>query len=127
MNGETKFAERGARRITKRIMKGLMFFVFAMLALALFGLIVMKLWNWLTPALFGLHEITYWQAVGVLILSKILFGGFRGGHGRHGEGKWRQRRMLQRWAQMTPEEREKFRAEMRGCGFGEEPAAKPTT
>ena len=93
-----------------------MFIAAAVAFLALFAYIVMSLWNWLMPALFGWHHITYWQAVGILILSKILFGGFRGG--RHGPHSWRwRRRMMERWAQMTPEEREKFREEMRGhCG-----------
>lgn len=45
----------------------------------LFGFIILWLWNWLMPDLFGLTEITYWQAVGIFILSKILFGGFGGG------------------------------------------------
>jgi hypothetical protein len=45
---------------------------------AVFGLVVMSLWNWLMPTLFGWHVISYWQALGLLILSKILFGGFRG-------------------------------------------------
>ena len=96
-----------------------MFIAAGLAFLALFGFVVMSLWNWLVPTLFGWHHITYWQAVGVLILSKILFGGFRGG--RHGPPGWRwRRRMMERWAQMTPEEREKFREEMRGhCGpFG---------
>ncbi|MTI30227.1 hypothetical protein [Xanthovirga aplysinae] len=44
----------------------------------LFGFIVMWLWNALMPELFGLKEINYWQAVGILILFKILFGGFGG-------------------------------------------------
>jgi hypothetical protein len=75
-------------------------------AIAVFSFVVMSLWNWLAPAVFGFNTITFWQALGLLILSKILFGGFRGrpGHGRH----WRVR-MHQRWQQMTPEEREKFR------------------
>jgi len=77
------------------------------LAFTVFTFAVMKLWNWLMPALFGWHEITVWQALGILVLSKILFGGFRGGP------PWRHR-MMERWAQMTPEEREKFRAGMRG-------------
>ena len=42
---------------------------------ALFGFVIMWLWNWLMPELFGLSIISYWQAVGLLILSKILFGG----------------------------------------------------
>ena len=80
--------------------------VIAALAVAVFGFMVMGLWNWLAPAVFGLRTITFWQALGILILSKILFGGFRGrpGYGGH----WR-RRMSERWQQMTPEEREKFR------------------
>lgn len=40
----------------------------------LVGYIVMRLWNWLMPDLFGLPEIDYWKAVGVLLLSKIIFG-----------------------------------------------------
>lgn len=88
--------------------------VFGTLALTVFGFVVMRLWNWLTPTLFGWHEINFWQALGILVLSKILFGGFRGRPGWRGH--WGQR-MAERWAQMTPEEREKFRAGMRGrCG-----------
>ena len=44
----------------------------------LFGYIIMSLWNWLMPDLFGLTTITYWQAVGLFILAKIIFGGFGG-------------------------------------------------
>jgi hypothetical protein len=43
-----------------------------------FGFIVQHLWNWLIPAIVGWHAINFWQAVGILLLSKILFGGFRG-------------------------------------------------
>jgi len=91
-----------------------MFLPFAVLFLAVFSYVVMSLWNWLMPALFGLHLVTFWQAVGLLILCKILFGGFRGGP--HRNWNWR-RRMMDRWEQMTPEEREKFRQAMSGrCG-----------
>lgn len=97
-----------------RIFRIAKFLTFALIFGALFGLIVMLLWNWLMPVLFGLHVITYWQALGILFLSKILFSGFRGPH-RHGH--WRYR-MMKRWETMTPEEREKFRASMAGrCGF----------
>ena len=89
------------------------------------GEVVMLLWNWLAPALFGLREITFWQAIGLLALCRILFGGFGlggGGHrsGRRGrmEGRIRER-MDERWEQMTPEEREKFRQGMRSCGGGQ--------
>ena len=45
----------------------------------LFGYIIMSLWNWLMPDIFGLTTITYWQAVGLFVLAKFIFGGFGGG------------------------------------------------
>ena len=86
-----------------------------MVAVAIFGVAVQHLWNWLVPSIIGWHAITFWQAVGILLLSKILFGGFRGrGGGMH----WRHR-MGERWEKMSPEEREKFaRAMRRRCGYG---------
>ena len=105
-------------------LRALMIIPLVILALALFGFVVMSLWNWLTPALFGWKLISFWQAVGLVILTRILFGGFRGhrGPGRH----WRYR-MMERWEKMTPEEREKFREGMRHrCGYRDEPAPKPT-
>ena len=80
------------------------------------GEVVLQLWNWLLPPLFGWRQITFWQAVGILALCRILFGGF-GGRGLH-RSNFRGR-MAERWQHMTPEEREKFRQGMRGrCGFG---------
>ena len=101
----------------RRATRILRFVFFGLLALAVFTFVVMQLWNWLAPTLFGWRAITYWQALGVLILSKILFGGFRG-PGHH--MRWRHR-MMERWQHMTPEEREKWRESMRErCGrFGE--------
>jgi len=94
------------------------------LFIALGGEIVKLLWNWLLPGLFGWRLINFWQALGLLALGRILFGGF-GCHGSHGPGF--RRRMADRWAKMTPEEREKFRQSFRsGCGSFEEPGAKPT-
>jgi H+/Cl- antiporter ClcA len=78
----------------------------AVLFLAAIGYVVMSLWNGLMPALFGWKVISYWQAIGLMILSRLLFGGFRGAVGRGGH--WRHR-MMERFEQMTPEEREKFR------------------
>ena len=96
------------------IAKGIKIVVFVALAIVVVSFVVMSLWNWLVPALFGGQLISFWQALGLLVLSRILFGGFRGrpGYSMH----WR-RRMLERWEQMSPEEREKFREGMRGrCG-----------
>jgi hypothetical protein len=105
----------------KWLRRGLKFALLAALAIAVFSFVFMSLWNWLTPALFGWHAISFWQALGLLALSRFLFGGF---HGRMGCGSHWRRRMADRWEQMTPEEREKFRQGMGGrCGqFG---AAEP--
>jgi hypothetical protein len=88
-----------------------------------FGQAVLHLWNWLMPATFGLHPITYWQAVGLLGLSWLLFGGPRSWFGGHyGHGHWRHR-LRERWEAMTPEERERFRHGMHGrCGHHREAA-----
>jgi hypothetical protein len=96
----------------------------AILGLALFifigGEIVMRLWNWLVPSLFGFRQVTFWQAIGVLALCRILFGG--SGWHRSGRSNFRRRmkeRMAERWEHMTPEERERVRQSWRGrCGFG---------
>lgn len=105
-----------------RAAKILKFILFAAGIAALLSFFVLRLWNWLMPELFGLHTINYGQALGLLILSKILFGGFRGGRAR--EMFWR-RRMMARWEKMTPEEREKFRAGLGGhCGPFGPPAAE---
>ena len=107
-----------------RVLRILKFIVLAIAAVALFGFVTMHLWNWLMPVLFAWKLISFWQAVGLVVLSRILFGGF---HRRFGPGiHWRQR-MVERWEQMTPEEREKFRAGMRGrCGHSEAKSANPT-
>lgn len=107
----------------------------AMLAMAAFvafgGFIVQQLWNWLLPPLFGWRLIGFWQALGLLVLCRILFGGFgfRGGS----RGSMRRNmadrmadRVAERWQHMTPEERERFRQRMRErCGF--DPAAGEST
>jgi len=73
---------------------------------ALGGEVVKQLWNWLLPSLFGWPQITFWQALGILALCRILFGGF----GLHGSGRSKR---------MTPEERERFRQGIRRrFGFG---------
>ncbi|PLZ03752.1 hypothetical protein CY652_05080 [Burkholderia sp. WAC0059] len=71
---------------------------------ALLGWIVMGLWNWIVPGLVtGAHAIGYPRAVGLLVLCRILFGGFR----KH--GGCRERMQWHRWQRMTPEERDQFR------------------
>ena len=80
------------------------------LFIALGGEAVLQLWNWLLPPLFGWRALTFWQALGLLALCRILFGGF-GLHGSRHSGF--RRRMEERCERMTPEERERFRQGMR--------------
>jgi len=94
--------------------KGLMSVIFFIAAALLFGAIVMGLWNAILPAITGVKAITFIQALGILLLSKILFGGFGRRGGWHGgrRGPWKHN-MQEKWGSMTPEEREKFKAEWR--------------
>jgi hypothetical protein len=108
---------------TRWLFRGVKVVLFVLLAATVLSFVVMNLWNWLMPALFGLPPIRFWQALGLLVLSKILFGGFRGPRGR--QLQWRER-MMDRWVEMTPEEREKFRAAMKArCGPFASHAAEP--
>jgi hypothetical protein len=95
------------------IVKGIKIALLVVIASVALGFIVKSLWNVLVPPIIGWHAITFWQALGLLLLSKILFGGFHR-HGGRDRARWSQR-MKDRWEQMTPEEREKFRKGMR-CG-----------
>ena len=96
--------------------KRLVFFApVALLGMAVFafigGEIVKQLWNWLLPPLFGFPQVTFWQALGLLALCRILFGGL----GLHSSGRSDyRRRMAERWERMTPEERERLRQGWRG-------------
>jgi hypothetical protein len=80
------------------------------------GAVVMLLWNAILPDLVRANRINYWQAVGLLALCRILFGNF-GGRGpgpRHrgfGPDAGMRDRMRDKWMQMTPEERTRFRAD----------------
>ncbi|MFI4889539.1 MAG: hypothetical protein ACHQIL_03305 [Steroidobacterales bacterium] len=98
------------------VFKGLKMLAFAALAITLAGSLVMWLWNAVLPAAAGLHQIGFVQALGLLVLARILFGGLRG----HGRRHWHWRaRMQAHWQQMTPEEREQFRGALgsrRRCG-----------
>jgi len=73
-----------------------------------FSAAVMLLWNWLIPAIFGLSAISFWQALGILILSKLLFGSFRFRHGKHGGWKRGDNPIHDKWMKMTPEQRKEF-------------------
>jgi Ca2+/H+ antiporter, TMEM165/GDT1 family len=108
------------------IKKGILLFFIFIIAILAFGFVVMSLWNNILPAVItGVKPISFVQALGVLVLSKILFGGF-GGKGWRGSRAWKEK-MKQRWDAMTPEERERFKAEWKNrCGNRwRSPAEKP--
>jgi len=86
------------------------FFVF----IAVGGEVVHQLWNWLLPRLFEWPQITFWQALGLLALCRILFGG----HGSYSPRRHIGRRMAARWQRLTPEQREQMRGR---CGYGSHP------
>jgi hypothetical protein len=106
----------------------------ALLGMVLFTLIggevVRLLWNWLLPPLFGWRQISFWQALGLLALCRILFGGFGLQGGSRSNSGIRRRmadrmadRVVERWEQMTPEERDRFRQRIRErCGFDPAPS-----
>ena len=85
----------------------IMFFSF--LAIIAVGALVMWLWNWLVPSLFSGPVINYYQALGLFLLSRILFRGFTGGsrHGCNGRGpdQWKEK-----WSNLSDGEREKMRS-----------------
>jgi hypothetical protein len=102
----------------RRIVK-LVAFVLPAFLILFAGLVwaVSALWNWLMPSIFALHTITYWQALGLMALSWILFRGFRGPSVR--PEPWR-RELRERWRKMTPAEREEFLQGLRSRFTGTE-------
>jgi hypothetical protein len=79
--------------------------------IALGGVVVLQLWNWLVPPLVGLPEITFWQGLGILALCRILFGG-------SGDPTRRRRReprpTTDLWQRLSPEEQERLRQSVAG-------------
>lgn len=102
------------------VWKGFAFVGFIVVALAVLSWAVMLLWNALLPGLFGAPPLRYLQAAGLLVLSRILLGGWRG------HAPWRHRGWRERWQSLTPEERERLREKYgRHCRWrGHEPSAR---
>ncbi len=98
MRGHHRGHHFGGHRMAKPLLLG------AGIA-ALLGLVVMSLWNALLPEIIGVKAIGFWQALGLLVLCRILFGGLGFRPGMFGMAR---RRMHERWMQMTPEQREEF-------------------
>lgn len=75
-----------------------------------FSAVVMLLWNWLIPAIFGLSVINFWQAAGILAFCRILFGSFSSRYHGAGNGGMRHAKnhLREKWMNMTSEERKEF-------------------
>ena len=100
-------------------------FIFIPLGIAAFltvvSFAVMLLWNNLLPAILHVGVITFWQALGIFVLCKILFGFGKGGRGFGGRGgsHFMRGRMEEHFKNMTPEQKAKFKEKMgdRMCGY----------
>ena len=93
--------------------------LFGIVFIGVGGLLITVLWNVLMPQIFGLPAIGFWQALGLFLLSRILFGRFGPLH------RWGGPRFARGWKNLTPEERERFREAMgrhHRWPCGEEPA-----
>ncbi len=82
--------------------------IVALAAWAVYGL-----WNGVLTEVLGVKTVTYWQALGIFVLAKILFVGFPGGRGRAFGPPGRHRMTEEHWDSLTPEQREQMREEMR--------------
>jgi len=98
--------------------KFIFFLPVAVLIAAVLGYVVMFLWNWILPEVAHAGKLNYWQALGLLVLCRLLFGNFnKGGHGGHNGFRERARSMRAKWETMNDEERAKFKEEYkRRCG-----------
>lgn len=78
----------------------------------LFGYFVMLLWNWVMPEMFGLATITFWKAFGIILLARLIFGGFR--HGGHSccSSKNHKRKFAKHWGKKYWEE-----GSMKNCSY----------
>ena len=86
------------RSLAQKILLGIGFAAAGLAFLALLGWLVMLLWNWLMPEVFGLPPLSYWQAWGILVLSWILFKPWGMGHSDRGSDR-RRRKHLRRYMQ----------------------------
>src|SRR6476646_10014823 len=95
----------GLRRVVMRrgfwIARGVKMVLLFIVVVGVVSFVVMNLWNWLVPLLFKGPVLSYWEALGLLVLARLLFGGLR----PHGRGPWGHswHHVRGRWEQMTPE------------------------
>jgi hypothetical protein len=119
--------------IHSRFPRFILFLLFIFVVLVPLGFIVMALWNNILAVIFPIALINFWQALGIFLLSRILFGGFPGKPGWAGRRHSRREmeEMRNKWSNMSPEERQQFKQQwgnrFRGCHTSvtpESPAAE---
>ncbi|RXF68903.1 hypothetical protein [Arcticibacter tournemirensis] len=93
------------------VRKALLIILFVPTVITVLTFVVMALWNSVLTEVISVKPVSFWQAMGILALSKILFG-FGGGKGPGRHSFWWNKRMQSKMRSMSPEEREKFKEEM---------------
>ena len=88
----------------------ILFFVsMAALFITVLGFVIMFLWNEILVEVTNVKTISFWQAIGLFALTRILFGGFKSGHRKKHWGKKRRNNMRDKLMNMSPEERAMFK------------------
>ncbi|TDH26224.1 hypothetical protein EXU57_12100 [Segetibacter sp. 3557_3] len=87
------------------------FILVALAAILLLSFVVMSLWNGVLVKVVPVSPVSFGQALGIFVLSKILFSGFKG-RGWGNRGRWSQQ-LKDKWQMMTPEEQQKFKQDWR--------------
>ena len=113
--------------IHSRFPRFILFLLFIFVVLVPLGFIIMALWNNILAVIFPIGVVNFWQALGIFLLSRILFGGFPGRPGwagrRHNRREMEE--MRNKWFNMSPEERQHFKENLRGRFRGCQPPATP--
>ena len=112
-----------------RFPRFILFLLFIFAVLVPLGFIIMALWNNILAAVIHISVINFWQALGIFLLSRILFGGFPGkpGWARHGYRRHEMEEMRNKWFNLSPEEKKQFRQNWKTrCGGGQAPATPET-
>jgi Ca2+/H+ antiporter, TMEM165/GDT1 family len=115
--------------IHSRFPRFILFLLFIFAVLVPLGFIIMALWNNILAVIFPIALINFWQALGLFLLSRILFGGFPGKPRWAGRGHNRREmeEMRSKWFNMSPEERKNFKQNLRGRWGGCQPPVTPET
>ncbi len=110
----------GSGWLWRRVARAVAIAAAVVVFIGVFGWAVMQLWNYVVPPLFHGPAVGYWQALALLVLSRVLFGGLRGLRGSH----WRGHAWRERWESLTPEERARLRERVCGRAGGAPPAGE---